>query len=215
MRLPSPVFPILLSVILAGAAAPAAAAGTPAPDLAAVRAQLADVRVMEGRFTQARHLSELPQPLHSSGDFLFARGHGVHWHTRKPFEARFVLTPTAMALSGETRPATRIDLAAQPGLRLVSELFLAMFALDLDQLGQHFRVTPEPAQRGWALALEPRDAAMATIARGVRVRGAKYVEEVEMLDSRGDRTVIRLTVATASREPPSAAIVERFRPAPP
>lgn len=201
---------VIIAVVTALAALPAGAAG-PARSLADVRAQLADAQVTEGRFVQTRQLSELPEPLRSSGEFLFARGLGVHWHTRKPFEAEFVLTPTAMALAGETRPVTRIELADQPGLRLVSELFLAMFALDLDALEAHFVVTVEPARKGWALALAPRDAAMSSIARRVRVRGSRFVEEVELVDARGDRTRIALEVASASREQPGPTVLERFR----
>jgi outer membrane lipoprotein-sorting protein len=205
---------VIFAVLAALAVLPARAGGAgggPARSLAEVRAQLAEAQVTEGRFTQARYLTELPEPLRSSGEFLFARGLGVHWHTRKPFEAEFVLTPTAMALAGETRPVTRIALADQPGLRLVSELFLAMFALDLDALEAHFVVTVEPARKGWALALEPRDSAMTAIARRVRVRGTRFVEEVELLDGRGDRTRIALEVTSASREQPSPTVVERFR----
>lgn len=202
--------PVIFAVLAMLAALPARA-GDRAPSLDAVRAQLADVQVSEGRFTQHRHLAELPEPLRSSGEFLFARGLGVHWRTLKPFESDFLLTPTAMALAGETRPATRIDLASQPGLRLVSELFLAMFALDLKALEAHFTVTVEPARKGWALALAPRDPAMAAIARQVRVRGTRFVEEVEMVDARGDRTHITLDVTHASREQPSPTVVERFR----
>ena len=201
---------VTLAILAVFAAAPVGAAG-PARSLAEVRAQLADAQVTEGRFVQQRQLAELPEPLRSSGEFLFARGLGVHWHTLKPFEAEFLLTPTAMALSGETRPATRIDLSNQPGLRLVSELFLAMFALDLEALEAHFTVTVEPARKGWALALEPRDAAMTAIAKRVQVRGTRYVEEVEMVDARGDRTRITLDVTSASRERPGPTVVERFR----
>lgn len=201
---------VIIAVLAALAVAPAGAAG-PARSLADVRAQLADAQVTEGRFVQTRHLTELPEPLRSSGEFLFARGLGVHWQTRQPFAADFVLTPTAMALAGETRPVTRIELADQPGLRLVSELFLAMFALDLDALEAHFVVGVEPGRKGWALALEPRDTAMAAIARRVRVRGTRFVEEVELLDARGDRTRIVLEVTSASREQPGPAVVERFR----
>jgi len=147
---------------------------------------------LQGHFAQLNHLHDLPQPLQSSGNFLVARGLGVDWHTRQPFDAEVVLTAKALIQrSGGDVQVLGAD--QQPGLAAVSRTFDALFTLDLPQLSQRFKLYGVQDQQGWVLGLKPRDAALADHLAAVVVRGHDRPAEVTLYQADGDHTEIRFS----------------------
>jgi len=78
---------------LAGAAAPAAtsapassASGSAGDPLRLIHDRLKTAPVLKGEFEQTKTLKGFRNALVSKGEFLVARGQGVWWHTREPFE---------------------------------------------------------------------------------------------------------------------------------
>lgn len=186
--------------------------------LARPAARLAGAQVLSGRFTQQRHLSELPRPLVASGDFLFAREWGVYWHTREPFDSVVTLTPTGIVERAEGSETMRLSADEQPAVRMVAHVFLALFTLDMASLERHFRVFPEAGDGTsgrWSIRLEPRGDAIASVFVNATVSGNDDVEQVVLTDARGDRTVIDLARVEYSSSPPSASTRALFDPASP
>jgi hypothetical protein len=151
---------------------------------------LRQAAALRGEFSQRKFLHELPQPLNSSGDFLVARGLGVSWHTRAPFDSDLVLTPQALVQRDAGAEALRVDAATQPGLGAVAQVFDALFALDLPQLAQRFTLYGEPGKDGWILGLKPREAALAQAMSAVVVQGRSEPQRIELYEASGDRTEI-------------------------
>lgn len=153
--------------------------------------------VIEGRFTQTKHIAGLPQPLLSSGRFLVARGHGVEWRVEKPFTSRTVITATALIeeRNGRTRRTTPRE--EQPALAAVSRLLLALFALDVAALDAEFHFSGQRDADGWALLLTPRHAAVATVFGKALLRGGAGIDHVRLEDARGDVTEIRFNAQTS------------------
>jgi hypothetical protein len=159
---------------------------------------LRQAAALRGEFSQRKFLHELPQPLNSSGDFLVARGLGVIWHTRVPFDSELVLTPLALVQRDAGAEAMRVDASTQPGLGAVAQVFDALFALDLPQLDQRFSLYGEPGKDGWILGLKPRDAALAQAMSAVVVQGRAEPQHIVLHEANGDRTEIEFSHQTAA-----------------
>ena len=162
-----------------------------ARDIGAKFRQLRGAQGLRGAFTQKKQLAGIARPLVSGGQFLFVRGKGILWHTQTPFDSEFVLTERRMTVSEGGSVALSMQTAEHPGLRLVSDLFLALFALDFDSLGRHFDLfgtlgTP------WRIGLAPRDASLRVVATRIELKGSDAVSEVVLEDAHGDRTQIVL-----------------------
>lgn len=167
-------------------------------DLAAITsvpaAALAKAQVVRGRFVQRRHLAGLVQPLESKGTFLFARGVGIEWHTELPFDSQFVLTDAGITQRDEGGEPLRISAADQPALTVVSRVFFALFALDLESLSHDFALSGQRVgDAGWEIGLKPRDKALGSVFRQAVVSGATSVRSVTLEDGNGDRSQIELS----------------------
>jgi len=146
---------------------------------------------LRGHFTQRKQLAGIARPLTSGGEFLFVRGRGILWHTTAPFDSEFVLTARQMVVTESGSVALRMQTAEHPALRLVSDLFLALFALDFDALGRHFDLFFAPG-KAWRIGLVPRDPALRTVATRIELTGKNVVSSVVLEDAHGDRTEIVL-----------------------
>lgn len=153
---------------------------------------------MQANFTQLKHLSGFPQPLKAAGDVRFLRGLGVIWHTAQPYDSTFLFDAKGMRQVG---PAVSKTPPSPPAMRMVSDVFLALFELDLARLEATFELFSQPREGGWVLGLRPRDPAVAALADRIRVEGGAAIERIELSDTRGDRTEIRLADVVSGREP--------------
>jgi len=178
--------------------------------LGAVAKTSSAAATLRGNFVQRKFLHELPQPLQSSGEFLVARGTGVDWRTHKPFESEVVMTPKALIQRGPDGKPQRVNASQQPGLAAVSQVFDALFALDIDQLAQSFTLfgeKDEGSAGGWRLGLVPREPAFAKVIARIVVNGVAEPRLITLFEASGDRTEIELadikaqdTLADADRQ---------------
>lgn len=191
----------LLVMLLAGApvALPAEpAAVTSAAQLSTLTRDtarsLSHAQAVRGAFVQKRHLAGLAKPLESHGNFLFARGTGIEWHTEKPFDSQFILTPNGMTQRDEGGDTLHVSVADQPALTVVSRVFFALFALDFDALSQDFTMSGSDGGKaaGWQLRLQPRTAALGSVFKQALVTGDATVKSVRLEDANGDVTEIEL-----------------------
>ena len=162
--------------------------------------RMADASAIEGHFEQRKYLADLPKPLVSTGEFLFARDYGVWWHTRTPFESVFVLTREGMRNRDEGGTEVKVTAAEQPGIAAAARIFFALFSLDLPTLSADFETfgTGTPAQ--WQIGLRPRAKALAAVFRDARVLGGDDVQSIELRDANGDRTDIALSSVELAKQ---------------
>jgi outer membrane lipoprotein-sorting protein len=184
--------------------------------LARPAARLARARTLRGEFHQSRQLREVPKPLIATGEFLFARDLGVYWHTRRPFDSVVVLNDDGMTQIDEGAEALRIPAREQPAVRLIGNLFTALFTLDLARLGHDFALHSVTEGSGdaarWTLGLVPRASGLAGVIRRVTVTGSADVEKVELEDAHGERTVIELGAIEYSPAAPPADVLALLAP---
>jgi len=157
---------------------------------------LADSQVLQGRFTHSKHLSEIPQPLTATGEFTFARDLGVYWHTQQPFDSVFVLTQQGMVQRDEGAETLRLSADEQPAVRVIANIFLALFTLDVATLNASFDLYGQPpsasSKSQWVVGLKPKSGAVANVFQQALISGGKDVQQVVLTDKHGDRTVIDL-----------------------
>jgi hypothetical protein len=176
-------------------------------------ARLRNATVLAGQFRHSRHLSEIPKPLVASGDFKFVRDLGVYWHTRQPFDSVVVLTSAGLAQSDDGGAVQRISASEQPAVRLITNIFTALFTLDTRSLARDFELfagVEEAKANRWVIGLRPRARTIAGVFKEATVAGSDDVERVVLTDARGDRTVIDLSGITFSSDPPGADIRALF-----
>jgi len=154
--------------------------------------EIAATRVLRGSFVHRKQLRDIPAPLEASGEFVFLREEGLYWHTTKPFDSVFVLTPAAMVQQDEGGAALKMNANEQPAVRAAARIFMALFAVDVKALESEFQMFGAPEGDGWRLGLRPKNAAMSAVFTQAVVIGDKQVREVRLLDAYGDRTVIQL-----------------------
>ena len=186
----------------AAPAAPAPAASIP-DFVLLLHARLKVAPVLKGEFEQVKTLKGFKNPLVSRGEFLVARGTGVWWHTRQPFESTLVVTPTRLfTRNGDGSVNNLMDAQAEPGLRQVNELIFSLLAADPDALANKFSVVAQPVgAAGWTLVLTPRDANIAKFLVRATLAGDRDVQSVRLDEARGDATQIRF-----SKQVPATAL---------
>ena len=166
---------------------------------------IAHTQVLRGKFIHRKHLRDIPTPLESSGEFVFLRDAGLYWHTVKPFDSVFVLTPTTMMQRDEGGAALKMNATEQPAVRAAARIFMSLFSVDVKALEGEFQMFGVAVEGGWRLGLRPKNSAMSALFTQAIVSGAAQVREVELQDAYGDRTVIQLHGTELFNRAPTAA----------
>lgn len=188
-------------------ATPAALAQT----LGAATAGLTRAQTLRGSYAQKKTLQGVPRPLEADGTFVFVRGRGIAWRTVRPFESELVITPTDIIQREGGRVSMHLAASRQPSVRIVAEIFTAVFALDFEALAARFELFGRPLGAGWELGLRPRPGAAPAL-KQIVVSGAQHVERVRVDDANGDQTDIRLRDTSVSASSPAADELKRFEP---
>ena len=180
------------------AVAPAAsspASASASDSLRLIHERLKTVPVLKGEFEQTKTLKGFRNALVSKGEFLVARGQGVWWHTREPFETTLVVTRTRLfTRNPDGSTGDLMDAQAEPGVRQVNELVFSLLAADIDVLVDRFTVVAQPVgAAGWSLVLTPRDPAIAKFLARATLAGERDVQSVRLEEARGDTTQIRFS----------------------
>lgn len=184
-----------------------------AADVAAgVRERLEQPAVLRGRFEQEKQIQGFRNPLRSSGDFLLLREHGIAWDTTAPFASSAVLTRERLATRlPDGSEQILVDATNGPAASATASLLMALVIGDLDTLAERFDIKETlDADGGWVLELVPRDASLQRVFSGFSLAGDRYVREVVIEETGGDRTHVRLLDLASDPPAPSAAEVARF-----
>ncbi len=197
----APTLLLLLGCILAGSAHaadvfdhPQSAEQLLAGPLAQPAAALRGAQLMRGKFVYKKFLREIPQPLISRGEFVFARELGIDWHTREPFDSDFVLTAKGMTQRDDGKTTMQMSASEQPAIKIVARIFLALLSLDVKSLQDSFALyglgQGKPSNAQWQVGLRPTVSAVASVFKEAVVSGGTQVETLVLRDANGDRTEI-------------------------
>jgi len=155
-----------------------------------LEARLGALRPVNGSFIQEKHLRALPQPLTSTGLFELTPEHGLLWQVRSPLQQDYRIDD-----SGISR-LTPQGWQEQPGRDAAahqSRLFLSLLRGDRKRLEENFEVIYKGDDSAWQVELLPRSSLMRQVFTRISVEGSEHVERIELFETQGDRTLLRLT----------------------
>ncbi|WP_434607862.1 outer membrane lipoprotein carrier protein LolA [Pseudomonas sp. R1-7] len=170
-------------------------------DLQQLSDQLARPDVIHGQFIQEKHLRALPQPLTSKGRFVLAKNHGLLWLLQTPLQQDYRITSNGIARrdGGAWQMLPNKSAGAEQ-----NRLFLAVLQGDSSGLQRDFELSLSGEPQQWKLTLTPRSVLLKQVFNQINIEGGELVQRIELLETQGDSTVLRMQ-ETTSKQPLSAA----------
>ncbi|WP_435034434.1 outer membrane lipoprotein carrier protein LolA [Pseudomonas neuropathica] len=165
-------------------------------DLQQLSEQLAKPDVIHGQFIQEKHLRDLPQPLISKGNFVLAKNHGLLWLLKTPLQQDYRITAKGIARrdgNGWQLLPNKSAGAEQ------NRLFLAVLQGDSSGLQRDFELALSGDAQQWKLTLTPRSLLLKQVFNQINIDGGALVQTIELLETQGDSTVLRMQDSTAGQ----------------
>lgn len=151
--------------------------------------QLAAAEVVRGEFIQEKHLRSLAFPLSSAGQFVLSKQHGLLWQVQQPFTQTYRIDAQGVSL------LTANGWQSQPGQNVAarqSRLFLAVLQGNQQALEADFTLQLQGDAQQWQLQLLPKAVFLQQIFTVIEIHGGALVERIELYETQGDRTVMRM-----------------------
>ncbi len=164
-------------------------------DLQQLSEQLARPQVIHGQFVQEKHLRALPQPLTSKGRFVLSKDHGLLWLLQTPLQQDYRINAAGIA----RRDGDRWQML--PGKSAGAEqnrLFLAVLQGDSSGLQRDFELQLQGTATDWRLQLTPRSLLLKQVFSQINIEGAELVQRIELQETQGDSTVLRMLDSTSA-----------------
>ncbi|MGA8132672.1 MAG: outer membrane lipoprotein carrier protein LolA [Pseudomonas gingeri] len=164
-------------------------------DLQQLSEQLAKPSVIHGSFIQEKHLRALPQPLTSKGTFVLAKDHGLLWLLKTPLQQDYRISAKGIARrdpSGWQMVPNKSAGAEQ------NRLFIAVLQGDSSGLQRDFELQLQGDAQHWQLTLVPRSVLLKQIFTRINIDGGELVQRIELLETQGDSTVLRMQDSSAT-----------------
>ncbi len=161
-------------------------------DLQQLSDQLAKPDVIHGSFIQEKHLRALPQPLTSKGTFVLAKNHGLLWLLKTPLQQDYRISDKGIArrdASGWQMLPNKSAGAEQ------NRLFLAVLQGDSSGLQRDFELSLSGDAQRWI----PRSMLLKQVFNQINIDGGELVHSIELLETQGDRTLLRMQDSTSAQ----------------
>ena len=165
-------------------------------DLPALSAQLGQAAVVRGDFIQEKHLRALPQPLSSQGRFVLAKEQGLLWLLQTPLPQDYRIG--AQGIARRTASGWQA-LPQQSANARQNRLFLAVLQGDSSGLQRDFELQLQGEAKQWKLTLVPRSLLLKQVFTQINIDGGDLVQNIELLETQGDSTVLRMQDSTATQ----------------
>lgn len=165
-------------------------------DLQQLSDQLAKPSVIHGSFIQEKHLRALPQPLVSKGTFVLAKDHGLLWLLKTPLQQDYRISAQGIARRDANgwQPLPNKSAGAEQ-----NRLFLAVLQGDSSGLQRDFELQLQGEAQQWKLTLTPRSLLLKQVFTQINIDGGELVQKIELLETQGDSTVLRMQDSTAGQ----------------
>lgn len=151
--------------------------------------QLSEPAVVKGPFIQEKHLRALPQPLLSKGRFVLARDHGLLWLLQTPLRQDYRIDASGIA---RRDPSGWRTLPGRSAGAEQNRLFFAVLQGDSSGLQRDFDLALSGTAQQWQLQLTPRSLLLKQIFTHIQIAGGRFVERIELSETQGDSTVLRM-----------------------
>ena len=185
---------LLACTLHAHGAEPAAAPGW---GLAELMQRLGQVKSVNAKFVERKHLRILNAPLEFSGTLTYkAPGH-LEKHTLLPKSQSLVLVDDRLTVEDRAKKQRRtLNLQDYPVVWAFVESIRATLAGDVQALNRFYKVELEGNEAEWRLLLRPSEPALQSMVNLIRISGARNaIRVIEIVEGEGDRSVMTITEA--------------------
>lgn len=144
--------------------------------------------ILRGRFVQDRYMAGFNKPVRSEGRFILAPGRGLLWQGEAPFPMVTAITPAGIVQSVDGKETMRLSAAKVPFLARLYDMMSGAMAGDWRALEGEFEIARQGGTDGTRVTLTPRSQDTGTQPfRSLAARMVRYVEEVDVVKTAGDR----------------------------
>jgi len=148
-----------------------------------IPARLSLGNVIRGHFQQSKDHAGLPMPLLSEGEFIFWRGHGVHWATESPVQQTIVYRSDKTLQSSDD--STEVRELRGRNERAFRRILLDIFSFDEAQLRRQFKLKWTVDEQRWQLRLRPKTWTLKRALQEVNLSGGEFVDSLRIVDAQG------------------------------
>jgi len=157
------------------------------PALERVCGRIALDAVVEGSFTQTKHLERLSKDLVSRGRFLVAAGRGILWEVLTPFPSTTIMTRDRLVQRTPAGEASVLEGSANPVFRRFADTLQAVFSGNLKLIEEEFELFFAGREgAAWRLGLVPKDSALRALISSLQIAGDRYVREILLSEAGAD-----------------------------
>lgn len=177
---------LLTGFLTAGLCTPAVAW-----DIEQLMTLLGSQREGHATFVETTYLKMLERPLESSGELMFAAPDRLEKLTLKPKRELLALTGDRLEIERNGRKRT-LQMSDYPQIAIFIDSIRGTLMGDRIALERAYELALSGDQQHWNLVLTPRDNAAQTVRR-IEIGGnGAQVDQVEIIQADGDRSVLRI-----------------------
>ena len=157
--------------------------------------RLAQVKNVQAKFVERKHLRILSAPLEFSGTLIYkAPGH-LEKHTLLPKPQSLILDQDQLTVEDKSRKQRRtLKLQDYPVVWAFVESIRSTLAGDLQALNRFYKVDLEGSEHQWRLLLRPSEPAIQSLVTQIRISGARHnIRAIEIVEAEGDRSLMTIT----------------------
>jgi outer membrane lipoprotein-sorting protein len=204
---------------VAGAQTNASARGT-SVDAASLLSAFAKMPGLEATFTEEKHIALLAKPLTSRGRLFFTHPGLLLRRIEAPELSEVVISQDSLRVRDKAGEQT-LDLRARKDIRPFVESLTWILAGDRAALEKVYTISFQAENAGapWQLSLKPKVAPLSHLIAQLVIRGhGMFVEQIEVQETSGDKTITQILSANPKRTFTAAERAKLFgsgaRPAP-
>ncbi len=140
------------------------------------------------RYSQARHLQIMQQPLLSSGELLLDAKQGLIWQQLKPFKQSLVVTDTVVSQYDRGGQLMRLPAAAQQMIQAWAPMMQQVILGQWTLLSERFEVlvAEGASTERWEMQLHPRDPQMQAALANIELSGGQQLQHIAIYQQNGD-----------------------------
>ncbi|PIE45713.1 MAG: hypothetical protein CSA44_01825 [Gammaproteobacteria bacterium] len=148
--------------------------------------------LVSSQFTQEKQTQFISQPLRSTGQFSYAKNHGLIWEITTPFTSR-TLFAKGNNMFIEDNHGRWVKSDNDPLNLAVAELLTELLSGHWDKLQEQFRMQPATQDQGdWSVTLDAQGRWVKKALQRLILRGNKELQHIVIIDKQGNQTVLTL-----------------------
>ncbi len=160
--------------------------------LAGILKRLAEPPVIRAQFVQERHIADMTRPTLSRGRITVSRQDGVLWQIESPVKLALAFTQSGVIETGPDGMRRSREQRRGAVDTEVGRLMQSIVGADEESLKTAFDAAAQGSLERWTVRLTPRAREMARFLKVVRLGGSRYLESIEIEETSGNSTMIRL-----------------------